>query len=55
MPALMADIKQRDLRDRSRKLSPLLPADDAHIIDSSNMSHDEVLLLVENLIKKEFK
>ena len=55
MPALMADIEQRDFRDRSRALSPLLPADDAHIIDSSNMSHDEVLLLVENLIKKEFK
>ena len=55
MPALMADIEQRDFRDRSRELSPLLPADDAHIIDSSNMSHDEVLLVVENLIKKEFK
>ena len=45
----------RKLRDRSRELSPLLPADDAHIIDSSSMSHDEVLLVVENLIKKEFK
>ena len=55
MPALMADIEQRDFRDRSRALSPLLPADDAHIIDSSNMSHDEVLQVVENLIKKEFK
>ena len=55
MPALMADIEQRDFRDRSRALSPLLPADDAYIIDSSDMSHDEVLLVVENLINKEFK
>ena len=35
MPALIADIKQRDLKDSSRELSPLLPADDAHVIDSS--------------------
>ncbi len=54
MPALIADIEQRDKKDSSRKLSPLLPAEDAHVIDSSNMKLDEVFSLTENLINKEF-
>ena len=54
MPALIADIEQRDKKDSSRKLSPLLPAEDAHIIDSSNMKLDEVFSMTEKLIKKEF-
>ena len=33
MPALIDDIKQRDLSDSTRDISPLLPADDADIID----------------------
>ena len=54
MPALIADIEKRDLKDSSRELSPLLPAEDAHIIDSSDMSLDDVFSLAENLIRKEF-
>ena len=54
MPALIADIESRDLKDSSRELSPLLPADDATIIDSSDMSLEEVFSLTENIIKKEF-
>ena len=54
MPDLIADIEQRDMKDSSRKLSPLLPAEDAHIIDSSNMKLEEVFSLTEKLIKKEF-
>ena len=54
MPSLIADIESRDLKDSSRKLSPLLPADDANIIDSSDMSLEEVFSLTESLIKKEF-
>ena len=54
MPALIADIKSRDLKDSSRELSPLLAADDAITIDSSEMSLEEVFSLTENLIKKEF-
>ena len=54
MPALIADIEARDLKDSSRELSPLLPADDAMIIDTSEMSLDEVFSFTENLIKKEF-
>ena len=54
MPALIADIEQRDLNDSSRELSPLLPADDAHIIDSSTMSLEEVTKITKNLIEEEF-
>ena len=54
MPALIDDIKKRDLKDSSREISPLLPAEDAHVIDSSDMSLEEVFSFTENLIKKEF-
>ena len=54
MPALIADIEQRDKKDSTRKLSPLLPAEDAYILDSSEMTLDEVFSKAENLIKKEF-
>ena len=54
MPALIADIEKRDIKDSSRELSPLLPAEDAHIIDSSDMTLDEVFSFAENIIKEEF-
>ena len=54
MPALIADIEQRDLKDSSRELSPLLPADDAHVIDSSEMSLEDVISFTKNLIKEEY-
>ena len=54
MPALIDDIEKRDLKDSTRKLSPLIPADDAHVIDSSNMSLEEVYIYTKNLINKEF-
>ena len=54
MPALVADIEKRDIRDSSRDLSPLLPAEDAHVIDSSDMTLDEVFSITKNLIEREF-
>jgi len=54
MPALIADIEQRDLKDSSRELSPLLPADDAHVIDSSEMSLEDVISFTKNLVKEEY-
>jgi len=54
MPALIADIEQRDLKDSSRELSPLLPADDAHIIDSSEMSLEDVISFTKNLVREEY-
>ena len=55
MPDLIADIEQRDFKDSSRNLSPLFPADDAHIIDSSEMSSEDVFLYTKNIFEKEFK
>ena len=54
MLALIADIESRDLKDRTRTISPLIPAEDSIVIDSSNMSLDEVLSFTKKLTKKEF-
>ena len=51
MHALIEDIKQRDLKDSTRTLSPLIPAEDSVIIDSSEMSLDEVLSFTKKLAK----
>ena len=51
MRDLIDDIKQRDLADQSRELSPLLPADDATVIDTSDMSLEEVFSFTKKLIK----
>ena len=53
MRDLIADIEQRDLKDKTRTLSPLIPADDSIIIDSSVMSLEEVLSFTKKLVKKE--
>ena len=54
MRDLIVDIEQRDMKDKTRTLSPLIPADDSIIIDSSSMSLDEVLSFTKKLTKKEF-
>jgi len=51
MRDLIDDIKQRDLADQSRELSPLLPANDATVIDTSEMSLEEVFNFTKKLIK----
>ena len=39
---VLAEIKERDDRDRNRPVAPLKPADDALLIDSSDMNIEEV-------------
>ena len=51
MLALIEDIKQRDLKDSTRTLSPLIPAEDSIIIDSSEMSIEEVMSFTKKLTK----
>lgn len=46
---VLADIEARDYQDRNRSASPLVPADDAVIIDSSDLSIDEVLEKITDL------
>jgi cytidylate kinase len=47
---LFREIKARDLRDRSRSIAPLIPAEDAVIIDSTGLSINEVFEKVVSLI-----
>lgn len=42
LPDLLEDIRARDARDMNRSVAPLRPADDAHVIDSTSMSIEEV-------------
>ena len=44
--SLLSEINERDERDRNRKVAPLVPADDALMVDSTGMSIDEVLAKV---------
>ena len=48
---LLTDIEQRDARDQSRSVSPLVPAEDAIVIDSTALTADEVLQAASELAK----
>lgn len=47
---IAADLARRDRIDSSRTISPLRPADDAHVIDTSDRGVDEVVEAVLALI-----
>jgi len=49
LSALLEELAVRDERDRSRSSSPLVAADDAVTIDTSNMGIDEVVAKVSGL------
>jgi len=49
--AVIAELKERDHRDRTRAESPLQPAPDAVILDSTAMSLDEVLAAAEQIVR----
>jgi len=48
--AMAAGLRERDRRDRTRAASPLVAAEDAVVLDSTNMSEDEVLNRIEELV-----
>ena len=48
--SVAADLRERDRRDRTRATSPLAPAEDAVVINSTSMTEDEVLARVEKLV-----
>lgn len=47
-----ADITERDHRDMTRELSPLKQAEDAVLVDSSNMNIHEVIDMIIGIIQK---
>lgn len=52
MGNLVADIRERDERDSKRAVSPLVPAADATIIDSTDMGIDDVFASMLALINR---
>jgi cytidylate kinase len=50
--AIAAELRERDLRDRTRAVSPLVAAADAVVIDSTNLTEDAVLHKIEELVSK---
>jgi len=43
LPDLFSEVAERDHRDSNRAVAPLRAADDARVLDSTNLSPDEVL------------
>jgi cytidylate kinase len=43
---VLAQLHERDRRDRGRELAPLMPAPDAIVVDASGMSVEEVVTLM---------
>lgn len=49
---LLEEIERRDNQDKNRKIAPLIQAKDAILIDSSNMSIEDVVAFIENKIQE---
>lgn len=52
---ILAEIKERDYRDRNRAVAPLVPAKDALLLDSTDLSIDEVIEQALNHISQYIK
>ena len=50
--AMAVELRERDRRDRTRAVSPLVAAEDAVVLDSTNMSEDEVVSRIEELVEQ---
>jgi CMP/dCMP kinase len=50
-----AELRMRDQRDRTRAASPLEPAPDALVLDSTSLSEDEVLARIEALVREKMQ
>ena len=51
MEDIAHDIEERDTRDMNREIAPLKQAEDAVLVDSSDMSIDEVVEAIKSLCK----
>ncbi len=52
LPALLQDLKERDARDSERPISPLKPAADAIVLDTTEMSEQQVVSRVTDIVTK---
>jgi len=46
---LLADMRERDARDIERAVAPLIPAQDAHVVDSSNLTIEQTVQSILDL------
>jgi cytidylate kinase len=51
LAALSRDIEDRDRRDSERSVAPLRPAEDARLLDSSNLTINEVTQFILNWVR----
>jgi cytidylate kinase len=51
-PHVAAELAKRDQRDRTRTASPLVPASDAVILDSTHLTIDQVVERAEELVRQ---
>jgi cytidylate kinase len=49
---IVADLEARDLRDQTRSVAPLKPATDAHVLDTTGLSIDDVFQHVMNIVNQ---
>jgi cytidylate kinase len=49
--SIAAELRERDQRDRTRAMSPLVAASDAVVIDSTHLTEDQVLGQIERLVR----
>ena len=52
--AILAELKARDQRDRTRAVAPLKPAENAVLIDTSHLTISEVMNQICTILPKEF-
>jgi len=52
LPRLLEDIEERDARDSSRDVSPLVPAEDAIVIDSTATAIEDVFARVMQAVRE---
>lgn len=52
---ILAEIKERDFRDRNRAVAPLVPAKDALLLDSTHLSIEDVINQALNHIAQYIK
>lgn len=52
---ILAEIKERDFRDRNREVAPLIPAKDALLLDSTHLSIDDVIKQALDYIAQHIK
>lgn len=53
--SVLQDLKERDERDANRSVAPLVPADDAVVIDTSNLDANAVFTQSLSIVKEKLK